>query len=147
MPIDPGTAALIAGGGELASGVFGGLLGSSAEGRRREEREAIRRRIQQMIQFLLQRGQPGIQSQGQQELAIRQQRRALQPTFQALAGRLAGGIGLEQPVAQRALAASVLGQESGQRFQMGQQNLQRVFQTEQQLRQLLTRLTSSLPSG
>lgn len=146
--MDPvtGTAAALYAGGEVLSSLFGGLFGSSQAGKRRKEREFVRQQIMQMIAQLRKRPQQGIMSPEQQELAIRQQRQAMQPTMSRLAGHLASTIGLQQPVAQMGLARYMGSQEAGQRFQMGQMNLKRMYETEQNLRRLMAMMTTSMPS-
>ena len=137
--------ALIAGGAQVVSSLAGGLLGQGSENRRRKEREFVRRQIMQLIEELRNRPNQGILTGGEQEQAIRQQRQALQPTLQSIAGKLSRGIGLSQPGAQLALGRTLVGQEAGQRFQLSQQNQERRFSSEQRLRDLLARLTTSLP--
>lgn len=137
--------AAVVAGGTVVSNIAGGLIGSRQQSRRRKEREFVRSEILRLIQELRTRPDRGILTGGEQEQAIRQQRLALQPTLQSIAGRLSRGIGLSQPSAQLALGRTLVGQEAGQRFELGRETRERQFTTEQRLRELFARLTTALP--
>ncbi len=144
MAIGLGEGLLIGGG--IAGDVFGGLLGASAESRRRKERESVRNAIFRLMDELRGRETPGILSPGQQETFVQQQLGAMAPTRQRFASILARRFGLGQPGVQMGLAQGLQGQEFGLRAGVAGEQYQRQFESEQRLRSLLASLAGSLPT-